>query len=203
MQTLYRCEAGGRNLNSTRFSNVLKPGYCLAMTISWAKAALVTPGVASLYKPLMQDFAFWNIIQTNYEINKSSEKDAALRAVKTLEANGLKLLGDRPGQIELQGAFFNFVDQVLVDAEGTFLLLISGAPGKGAHFLGWRRVGTPPNLVLEFFDPNYGCLAAQPNETAASVKRAVHNHLDHFFAGRHADDPKFTDLCNYFLVDRA
>jgi hypothetical protein len=206
MQVLYRNTANGINLNSTKFSGILGAGFCLAMTISWAKAALGTPGAASSYKPLMRDFAFWGVTQSNYEINKSAEPDAALRAVKTIEAKGLKLIGARPGQIELKGAFWKFVDEVLVDADGTFLLYICGEPPKtpdeeseGAHFLGWRRrVGSLSGA--EFFDPNYGCLAAEPNESADSVKRTVYNHLDFFFAGKNGNK-NLTDLCCYFPVE--
>lgn len=195
MEVIFECvdKASKQKLNSKTFSTKLKPGYCFGMTIDWASTSLKLNGVNSLS---MMSAGKWPIIQSSYEINK--HKYNAPDEVGMISANGLVVKnGNGDGEAVPFNKDFKVLAAQLSRKVGTHIFILFGIPGAGAHFMGFRRVGSDNFLLAEFFDPNDALLRFS---TEKEFEDYLAGYLDFTYNGKHAQDPEFNEYCGLSRV---
>jgi len=202
VKVIFECLDKGKNsLNARAFSTKLTPGYCFGMTIDWARTSLELDGVRVL--SLLHPFK-WGIIQSSYEMNQHKHgnvvnqfaAEAVPDEVGMIKANGLDVLnGGGNGEPVIFNGDFNVLAHELAQKVGTFIFILFGLPGVGAHFLGIRRKGIGQFLLAEYFDPN-DALFSFANEREFETFLA--GHLNHNYNGRMRDDGKACPVLNNF-----
>jgi hypothetical protein len=197
MKVIFECKSGtGTPLNAKKFSTKLKPGYCFGMTIDWARTSLKLNGVKALN---MLDPGKWPIIQSAYEMNQ--HKLGAPDEVGMIAANGLDVNnGDGKGEEVIFNRDFKVLAQQLAGKVGTFIFILFGEPGAGAHFMGFRRKGVGEFLLAEFFDPNDGLISFA---SELEFREYLGGYLDHAYAGRQPPVPALDQYCGLSQVTLA
>jgi hypothetical protein len=151
-------------LNAKKFSSKFKAGYCLGMSIDWAKTTLTLGEVKCL---AMMHPGEWPIIQTAYEVAARFESHGGPDAISAIEGNGLTVTnydGDAKGNEIPFNRDFHVLGPHLASRVGTYIIYLGGGPGGGGHFMGFRRKGAGTFIIAEWFDPN-DCLMRIDSET--------------------------------------
>jgi hypothetical protein len=189
MKVIFECKsATGKLLNATKFSSKLKAGYCFGMSIDWAKTSLRLNGVKALS---MLDPGKWPIIQSSYEMNQHAI--GAPDEVGMIKANGLEVTnGGGNGEAVPFNTDFAVLAQQLAGKLGTHIFILFGAPGAGAHFMGFRRAGVGVFLLAEFFDPNDALVSF---DSELEFQNYLAGYLQFTYAGQHAGDPTLNQYC--------
>ncbi|MCA8960748.1 MAG: hypothetical protein KDC38_09555 [Planctomycetes bacterium] len=154
--------------NGTKFSKIIDPGECMAMTCDWARVSL-TYGQSR--KDLLNS-AKWHIGQSAYEKGVSRTDE------KIITAMGLRVLDE--AHVKVNSG--NSVATMLAALRGTYVWGIVG-PG-GGHAMGYRNATVSDKVgksreAIEFFDPNDGLYICAD---LTDFKTSVANEIDTYYS---------------------
>jgi hypothetical protein len=197
-KVVFKCidEKSGDKLNAMSFSTKFKPGYCFGMSIDWARTSLKRDGVKGLD---MLDPGKWALIQSAYEINLFRQRGPD--EVGAITANGLKVVnGGGNGEPVVFNKDFKLLARQLVVKVGTFIFILFGLPGTGAHFMGFRRKGVSRLLLAEFFDPNDALVSFDSEQ---EFEDYLGWYLDYMYNGKDPGDPTLNEFCGLSQVELA
>ena len=145
--------------NGMKFSKIIDPGECMAMTCDWSRVSL-THGASR--KDLLNP-AKWHIGQSAYEKGQSRDDE------QIIEAMGLNVVNKARDVAIGSGSD---VAAKLAKLQGTY---VWGVVGNGGHAMGYRNTGSK----VEFFDPNDGLYIC---DDADDFKTSVANELDTYYS---------------------
>jgi hypothetical protein len=186
-------------LNSKIYSSKFSAGYCLGMSIDWAKTTLTMGEVKTLG---MLHRWEWPIIQSAY-LQAGNTSPTGGDAIGAIEGNGLTVTNaDAPGYKGNEIPFnkdFNVLAQQLATRVGTYIMFLAGLPKKGSHFFGFRRLGAVNFSVAEWFDPN-DCLMRVT--TQAEWAPYIAGMLQYGYSGNETSHGKLDEFCIIAQVEK-
>ncbi|MEL6106133.1 MAG: hypothetical protein AAFU85_08855 [Planctomycetota bacterium] len=145
--------------NGMKFSKIIEPGECMAMTCDWSRVSLMH---GKSRKDLLNP-AKWHIGQSAYEKGQSRDDEQIIAAM------GLSVV-DKARDVAIGSG--SDVASRLSKLQGTY---VWGVVGKGGHAMGYRNTGK----TIEFFDPNDGLYIC---DDADDFKSSVAKELDTYYS---------------------
>lgn len=186
-------------LNSVKFSSKMDPGYCLGMSVDWARTTLTVGAVKSLDALHPME---WPIIQSAYEVASRLSRGGP-DAIGAIEGNGLEVTNfDAPDAKGNEIPFnqdFHTLSVQLAGLVGTYIVYLGGGPGGGGHFMGFRRLGAGGFILGEWFDPN-DCLMQVTS--GADWQPYIEGMLNHAYSGRPTSHCDLRQYCCVAKVER-
>jgi hypothetical protein len=201
---VFECKVRDRSgqvvlLNSKTFSSKFSPGYCLGMSIDWAKTTLTIGEVKAL--ALMHPVE-WPVIQSAYEVAAKLHGNNP-DAISAIEGHGLTVTNfDGPDSKGNEIPFnhdFQVLAQQLATRVGTYITYLGGGPGKGGHFMGFRRKGAGTFIMGEWFDPN-DCLMRV--DTEREWAGYIEGTLDYSYSGGPTSHGDLREYCCIAQVEK-